>query len=40
MAPESKIPKNIPKMRKGFAAFLSNEDAAISNKSLLGISAL
>ena len=40
MASENKSPKGIPKMRKGFAAFLSNEDASVSNKALLGIGAL
>lgn len=29
-----------PKAKKGFAAFLSSEDASISRKSLLGIGAL
>lgn len=40
MTSENKAPKGLPKIRKGFASFLSNEDAAVSNKALMSIGAL
>lgn len=40
MTSENKTPRGFPKVRKGFSAFLSSEDASISRKALLGIGAL
>lgn len=40
MTSENKTPKGLPKIRKGFSAFLSNEDAAVSSKALMSIGAL
>lgn len=40
MASENKLHRGFPKVRQGFSAFLSNEDASISRKALLGVGAL